>query len=110
MKKIILSGLFAGFVFAAANASDTGGLYKEQSVSTTRISARYDTVYYAGDAYSAPKPKCARAADAPIRVKTHTEVIDHYQVYRPVIIYAPAGKYSERRVIKSNARCGACGL
>lgn len=38
-----------------------------------------------------------------VRVKTHTEIVDHYQTYRPVMTYEPAGAYSERRVVNS---CG----
>ena len=36
----------------------------------------------------------------PIRVKTHTEVIDHYQVYQPVTMYKPMGTEIQRRIIK----------
>ncbi len=49
------------------------------------------------------------AKPAPIRVKTYTEVIDHYQVYEPVITYKPAGTYTTRRYVQSpNPRCGTC--
>lgn len=51
---------------------------------------------------NAPKP-------APIRVKTYTEVIDHYQVYQPVITYKPAGTYTTRRYIDAkNPHCNTC--
>jgi len=39
-----------------------------------------------------------------IRVKTHTEVVDYYQTYQPVMVYQPTGTYSERRVCSYN-RC-----
>ena len=108
MKKTLLSSLLAAVVSVAANASD-GGIYQETETVSTRI--RYNTTV----ATVAAKPECGYVANvrcarpaprpvyaAPVRVKTHTEVIDHYQLYRPVVNYGPAGNYSERRV------CTAC--
>ncbi len=45
---------------------------------------------------------CARRAvvAAPVRVKTHTEIIDHYQVYQPVTVYKPMGTEIQRRIVK----------
>jgi len=108
MKKTLLSSLLAMVVATAANASD-GGIYQETETYTTRI--RYNTTvatapaqpqcgYVANVACARPAPRPVPAA--PVRVKTHTEVIDHYQLYRPVVNYVPAGTYSERRV------CSAC--
>ena len=48
----------------------------------------------------AVKPCTKRAAAQPVRVKTHTEVIDHYQVYQPVTMYKPMGTEIQRRIIK----------
>lgn len=42
---------------------------------------------------------CAKKAQ-PVRVKTYTEVIDHYQVYQPVTIYKPMGTEIQRRIVK----------
>lgn len=42
---------------------------------------------------------CAKRAQ-PVRVKTHTEVIDHYQVYQPVTIYQPIGTEIQRRIVR----------
>lgn len=125
MKKAILFGLFAIFV-GAANASD--GTYWETETFTTNEILRTDTVTYYDDAYVAPRPiaqrvvkpktcdrvassidvrPCPRAAEKPVRVKTFTEVIDHYQVYQPVTVYKPVGTYSTRRVIEAPRPC--CG-
>ena len=53
---------------------------------------------------------CAKSAHLnPVRVKTYTEVIDHYQIYEPVVTYKPAGTYSTRRYIQApNPHCGTC--
>ena len=37
-----------------------------------------------------PRP-CAKKVAKPVRVKTHTEIIDHYQVYQTVTVYKPMG-------------------
>lgn len=113
MKKVILASLFAAAVCGNAIASD-GGVFVDTETVTTRISANKDTTTYT--TYNAPRRAvvatsrpCARTAvAAPVRVKTHTEVIDHYQVYQPVTVYQPVGTYSQRRVIESPRPCG-CG-
>ncbi len=104
MKKTILTSLFAGMVAFGANASD-GGLYQETETYTNRV--RYNTVEYAAPVEQrvAPVATCNSCA-GPVRVKTHTEVIDHYQVYRPVTVYEPAGTYAERRVVRNT--CNRC--
>ena len=104
MKKTILTSLFAAMVTVAANASD-GGLYSETETYTNRV--RYNTTEYAAPVarVSAPVATCNSCAQ-PVRVKTHTEVIDHYQVYRPVTVYEPAGTYAERRVVRNT--CNRC--
>jgi len=119
MKKIILTSLIAGFAAVSAYASD-GGLYRETYTTTNRVSAQYDTdTYYAAPQYAyaqqqyapAAQRPCAQAAD-PIAVKTHTEVIDHYQVYQPVTVYQPAGTFAQRRIVDAQpaaAPCSRCG-
>jgi hypothetical protein len=113
MNKIMLFGLVAGlaaFAVGAANASD-GGLYNE--ITTTRTSVRYDTVYYAPAPRPAPAPAvrpCGqRCAETPFAVKTHSEVINHYQVYQPVTIYKPAGTFAERVIVPAERTCNRCG-
>ena len=104
MKKTILTSLFAAMVAVNANASD-GGLYSETETYTNRV--RYNTVEYTAPVEQrvAPVATCNSCAQ-PVRVKTHTEVIDHYQVYRPVTVYEPAGTYAERRVVRNT--CNRC--
>lgn len=107
MKKTILTGLFGAFVATCAVASD-GGVYSETETFTNSV--RYNTVTYAEPAQARVAYAYANTCNScaqPVRVKTHTEVVDHYQVYRPVTVYEPAGVYSERRVIRNNA-CGGC--
>ncbi|MCL2748486.1 MAG: hypothetical protein FWE50_00200 [Alphaproteobacteria bacterium] len=53
-------------------------------------------------ACSSRKDYCETSYDygcGAVMVKTHTEVVDHYQTYRPVTVYQPAGTYSERRTV-----------
>ena len=55
-----------------------------------------------------PRP-CAQKVAEPVRVKTHTEVIDHYQVYQPVTVYKPMGTQIQRRVVPV-VHCNKCGM
>lgn len=134
MKKIILSGIFASVFFTGAYASD---MYTETETINTYETISIDTVTYVDTVYAAPvrtvKPArittpcrvassidvarnncgCNRHPAArklnPVRVKTYSEVIDHYQVYQPVVTYKPAGEYTTRRYIDApNPHCGTC--
>ncbi|MBR1380057.1 MAG: hypothetical protein IJ560_00495 [Alphaproteobacteria bacterium] len=117
MKKVILSGLMAGLVCVAAHASDGGLFYEEIGHYNARTDFRVETSVAPRATYNAPRrvvaanPRpCPHAAGNPVAVKTHTEVIDHYQMYQPVVVYAPAGTYAERRVVESpRPRCNRCG-
>lgn len=105
MKKTILTGLFGAFVATCAFASD-GGVYSETETYTNRVRYNTNTVTYAEPVRETVAYTCNSCAQ-PVRVKAYTEVVDHYQVYRPVTVYEPAGVYSERRVIRNNG-CGRC--
>ncbi|MCM1294696.1 MAG: hypothetical protein NC311_03985 [Muribaculaceae bacterium] len=111
MKKAILVSLFAIVACGGAFASD-GGVYYESETVSTRVVANASTATYGAPrrtVVSASRPCARRAvAVAPVRVKTYTEVIDHYQVYQPVTVYKPVGAYAQRRVIESPRPCG-CG-
>jgi len=117
MKKLICASLMSIVTLAAANASD-GGVYMETSnvysgtaqytraTNTTTISAPRTAARRAVVGHR-PCP-CGRVASAPmnpVAVKTHTEVIDHYQVYQPVVEYVPAGTYTTRRVVSRIRPC-----
>jgi len=114
MKKAILASVIAAVVCGTAHASD-GGVYYETETVTKNVSMNVDTATYRDNAYTAPRRvvvsnarPCTRTVAAPIRVKTYTEVIDHYQVYQPVTVYQPVGAYAQRRIIESARPCG-CG-
>lgn len=116
MKKTILSGLLIAMVSVSANASD-GGAYIETETFTNHVSYTAAPVVYVNEAAPAVvSGPCKKAVSRPcenakpVRVKTHTEVIDHYQVYRPVTVYQPAGTYAERRVVKRQQPCSRCGF
>ncbi|MCL2748487.1 MAG: hypothetical protein FWE50_00205 [Alphaproteobacteria bacterium] len=105
MKKLICSVLFA-VTASAACASDGAWNYSSPDYQANRMNyVNYYTGNYAvrNEArYAAPARNCAQNCGAPVRVKTHTEIVDHYQVYQPVIVYQPAGTYSERRVVQAD--------
>lgn len=113
MKQAILVSLFAAAVCGTAVASD-GGIFYETETVNKHISVKMDTTKYDANTYVAPSRvvvaarPCARVAAKPVRVKTYTEVIDHYQVYQPVTVYQPVGAYAQRRVVESARPCG-CG-
>ncbi len=54
----------------------------------------------------APRP-CTKKVGEPVRVKTHTEILEHYQVYQPVTIYRPMGTEIQRKVVPAKS-CGKC--
>ena len=43
----------------------------------------------------------------PIRLKTHTEVVEHYQVLQPVTVYKPIGTEVRHYVVPAK-RCDKC--
>lgn len=129
MKKALLGSLVA-LLFASVAVAD--GVVTETETVTTWENVSYEMVAPAVDnvkttcgrfASSADvkpcrKPcnkcnrcaKCARIAQPapqPVRVKTHTEVIDHYQVFQPVTVYQPMGVQVERRVVPVGS-CNRC--
>lgn len=91
MKKvffIFLSGIImAGTALAGVKYTET---------ETVTIVERF---YNAPRARNVTPRPCKRKVAEPVRVKTHTEVIDHYQVYQPVTTYKPVGTEIQRRVV-----------
>lgn len=130
MKKTILTGILAIFACMAANASD--GAYWQTETYTMRERFTADTISYYDDAYVSPRQiattrpqACARVSssmdvrpcivrsaktmDKPVQVKTHTEIIDHYQLYQPVVQYVPTGTYTQHRIIwHPRSTCNNC--
>lgn len=107
MKKILLASFMAMIVAMPAMAD---GIVTETETLTTVevLEYNYTAPRYVSSAQVVPhKRSCAKPA-APVRVKTHTEVIDHYQLYQPVTIYQPAGRVSTRRIIRAPQVCGKC--
>jgi len=117
MKKLFMS-VFACVALAGPATASDGGVYMETSnvysgtsqytraVNTTTLSAPRTTARRVVVGHR-PCP-CGRVAVAsmnPVAVKTHTEVIDHYQVYQPVVEYVPAGTYTTRRVVSNVRPC-----
>lgn len=95
MKTILFAVLSVMTVFGAAVA----GKYTETETITT---VEVWTIENVPHGYVVPRKKCENKSAQPVRVKTHTEVIDHYQVYQPVTIYKPVGTQVQRRVVPAN--------
>lgn len=127
MKKTVLFSALIGAILTTGAYADG---FAETETTTVRERITIDTVRFYEDSYIPTKQpmraKPCRAASslnvaqkcgckktqprlAPVRVKTYTEVIDHYQIYEPVITYRPAGTYTTRRYIDGpNPHCGTC--
>ena len=109
MKKFLFAS-FSAMIIATAAMAD--GIVTETETVTTVEVLEYNYVAprYVSSAQVVPhkRPCSKRAAAKPMRVKTHTEVIDHYQLYQPVTIYQPVGRVSERRIIRAPQTCNKC--
>lgn len=100
MKKTLLVALGALFVCGVAFAGYT---YTETETITTyeRFGAEIKCGQGCAKRFVSSRDvkPCAKKAQ-PLRVKTHTEIIDHYQVYQPVVVYKPMGTEIQRRIVK----------
>ncbi|MCL2538253.1 MAG: hypothetical protein FWF34_01505 [Alphaproteobacteria bacterium] len=133
MKKLLILPMIAMFAAGSAMASDSGfphdggqsvGYYRTVRT-TTQETARVQNiqqqpVYHVTSMQSARSCGCQRAncgqarvaapcaqrAAAPVRVHTHSEVINHYAVYQPVTVYQHVGNTSERQVVRNS--CNRC--
>ena len=112
MKKILC--LFLMSVFACATTfADV--VYSETEVVSTwenvdvviEESMHPQRFYSSRDVVRSNFRPCTHNTAEPVRVKTHTEVIDHYQVYQPVTVYKPMGTQIERRVVPVKS-CNKC--
>ena len=111
MKNILLAGFllatFNGMAGAASfsyTETETVTTYEEINITipaNQKCGMRYSSCYQV-------RPCAKKSTAEPVRVKTHTEVIDYYQVYQPVTVYKSMGTQIERRVVpvKKN-KCGA---
>lgn len=110
MKKILFASM-ALFLFAVPAIADS--VITETETITTIETVTYEPLpvapRYVSSVQNVPHRRpCAKRAGAPVRVKTHTEVIDHYQLYQPVTVYQPAGRVVERRVVRAPQSCNKC--
>ncbi|MBR5625297.1 MAG: hypothetical protein IKW67_00765 [Alphaproteobacteria bacterium] len=112
MKRVLFVVLSLSTFGANAMASDfsyteteTITTYEEITITVplnTECGVRYNSCHHV-------RPCEKKVPAEPVRVKTHTEVIDHYQVYQPVTVYKPMGTQIERRVL-SEKNCNKCGM
>ena len=98
MKKYLLVVLAVVFVYDMACAGYT---YSETETITTYERVSVDASCGCGKRFVSSRDvkPCANKT-GPVRVKTHTEIIDHYQVYQPVTFYQPVGSQIRRRIVK----------
>lgn len=114
MKKMLFTVLLA-CVCGGAVASDY--TYTETETITTWESVNYaapcdggcDCRYASSRDVRPCVARRAAVSHQPVRVKTHTEVIDHYQVYQPITVYKPMGTEIQRRVVPAKS-CKTCGM
>ena len=107
MKKTLLVALGALFVSGVAMAytyTETETITTYESISV-EVPCGYGCEKYFVSSRDV-KPYAKRAQ--PVRVKTHTEVIEHYQLYQPVTVYQPVGRVSQRRIIRAPQTCAKC--
>lgn len=104
--KNILFALFAAMVVATSAMAD-GIVSETETVTTVEVvEYNYTAPRYVSSAQVVPhKRPCA---NAPVRVKTHTEVVNHYQLYQPVTVYKPVGRYVERHIVPAKNPCDKC--
>ena len=111
MKRVLLVSVLSALVCGGAVASDY--VYTETETVSTWESVSVQPVdngrYVSSRDVKPVRRPCAKKAAAPVRVKTHTEVIDHYQVYQPVTVYQPMGTQIQRRVVPAT-NCNKCGM
>ncbi|MDL2295964.1 hypothetical protein LJC18_04120 [Lachnospiraceae bacterium OttesenSCG-928-E19] len=122
MKKIILTSLIAGLVSVSAYAGGGYVIWENEYTTTTQnvtvTPVESKTVHTPARAVRPAKryapcgtssvhcgtPR-AQYAGNPVAVKTHSEVIEHYQVYQPVTVYQPAGNFATRTIVENCDRC-----
>lgn len=113
MKKILLSFVFAIALIPSAFAyqeTETYTVYETLTIekvtypvhkeTPNKVMNKQDNCKFISSIDVSKNKNCCESQEKPIKVKTHTEVIDHYQVYKPVTKYVPAGTYKTVRVIK----------
>lgn len=112
MKKIFCAGVISALICSNVMAD---GVYVETETVTTWenvdvvVEAPVQQRFYSSRDVRPISRPCAQKVAEPVRVKTHTEVIDHYQVYQPVTVYKPMGTQIQRRVVPA-MRCNKCGM
>ena len=107
MKKLFLASFFV-MIFTVPAFAD-GVVTETETVTTVEVvEYNYNAPRYVSSAQVVPHKRPCAKRNAPVRVKTHTEVIDHYQLYQPVTIYQPMGRVSTRRIIRAPQVCNKC--
>ncbi len=108
MKKALFTVVMAMIMVAPAMAD---GIITETETVTVFETVEYNrdvTPRYVSSAQVVPHQRPCAKSGAPVRVKTHTEVIEHYQLYQPVTVYQPVGRVSQRRIIRAPQACNKC--
>lgn len=107
MKQVLFASVMAMGIVTAGMAD--GVVTETETITTVEVvEYSYDTPRYVSSVQVVPhKRPCAKRSE-PVRVKTHTEVIEHYQLYQPVTVYQPVGRVSQRRIIRAPQTCAKC--
>ena len=109
MKKTLLAGVVASLVSGAAMAdckyTETEVVTVVEQVEIVKTNHRFNRPIKK----FRPCPKKQQKMAEPIRLKTHTEVIEHYQVLQPVTVYKPVGTEVKRYIVPAKT-CDKCSF
>ena len=97
------------FFFVLSGVLAVQGAYAGVKYTETEQVTIVEKFYVAPTARKVVPRTCAKKVAKPVRVKTHTEIIDHYQVYQPVTVYKPMGTQIQRRVVPAKD-CHKCNF
>ena len=108
MKKIMLVALlmcFGSSVVMADKYTETQTVTVVESIDFVKMQNRFNRP---AKKYQPCAKKCQKTAE-PVRLKTYTEVVEHYQILQPVTVYQPIGTEVKRYVVPAK-RCDKCSL
>ena len=107
MKKLFLAS-FCAMTFIVPAVADGVVTETETVTSVEVLEYNYTAPRYVSSSQVVPHKRPCAKRNAPVRVKTHTEVVNHYQLYQPVTVYKPVGRYVERHIVPAKSPCDKC--
>lgn len=110
MKKTLLFGMLVCLASAGAAVADCKYTETENVVVIEQIDVVVNENRFNRPVKKyRPAVKRHQKATEPVKLKTHTEVIEHYQILQPVTVYKPVGTEVKRYVVPAK-RCDSCEM